>query len=329
MVHDEKSLQDSSVKKRGFTLLCISWNIILSIVIVILNKWVYLYVNFPNVTMTMYHFVMTFVGLLVCRAFNVFQVKHLPLRDMMPLAATFCGFVVFTNLSLGHNTVGTYQVIKNLTTPTIMFIQYYWYNKTFSLSIKLTVVPLTVGVYLSTFYDIRFNFLGTMYALAGVAVTSLYQVWVGEKQKEFQVNSMQLLYYQAPLSAAMLMVLVPLVEPPWAPGGCFHQSWTKFHLLLVLLTGVVAFLVNLSIYWVIGNTSAVTYNVAGHLKLILVLLGGFIVFQDPVHTEQAIGIMCTLIGVGLYTYFKVQQQHSTNQRMLLLPGMVGAKHMTA
>lgn len=27
----------------------------------------------------------------------------------------------------------------------------------------------------------------------------------------------------------------------------------------VLLSGVVAFLVNLSIYWIIGNTSAVTY----------------------------------------------------------------------
>ena len=28
----------------------------------------------------------------------------------MPLALSFCGFVVFTNLSLKYNTVGTYQV---------------------------------------------------------------------------------------------------------------------------------------------------------------------------------------------------------------------------
>lgn len=297
----------SAIAGNRFTALCLSWNVVLSILIVILNKWVYVYVNFPNVTMTMYHFVMTFVGLLVCRALNVFQVKKLPLRQMLPLATTFCGFVVLTNLSLGHNTVGTYQIIKTLTMPTIMIIQHYWYNKNFSMGVKLTLVPLTLGVYLSIYYDIRFNILGTCYALAGVVVTSLYQVWVGEKQKEFQVNSMQLLFYQAPLSALMLMVLVPLIEPPWAPGGFLYQSWSQLHLILVLMTGVVAFLVNLSIYWIIGNTSAVTYNVVGHLKLMLVLVGGFLVFQDPIHTEQAIGIVLTLAGVLLYTYIKVQQ----------------------
>uniref|UniRef100_A0A023GD29 Putative glucose-6-phosphate/phosphate and phosphoenolpyruvate/phosphate antiporter n=1 Tax=Amblyomma triste TaxID=251400 RepID=A0A023GD29_AMBTT len=302
--------KDAQGSSNGFTALCLSWNVILSIVIVILNKWVYVYVNFPNVTMTLYHFIMTFLGLLVCRAFNVFQVKHLPLRQMLPLAVSFCGFVVLTNLSLGHNTVGTYQIIKMLTMPTIMIIQHYWYNKSFSLGIKLTLVPLTLGVYLSTYYDIRFNLLGTGYALAGVFITALYQVWVGEKQKEFQVNSMQLLFYQAPLSALLLMVLVPFIEPPWAPGGFLHQSWSRLHLMLVLLTGVVAFLVNLSIYWIIGNTSAVTYNVVGHLKFMLVLAGGFIVFQDPIHFEQAVGIVITVAGVLLYTYIKVQQNAS-------------------
>ncbi|KAK8774951.1 solute carrier family 35 member E3-like [Amblyomma americanum] len=304
----------------GFTALCLSWNVILSIVIVILNKWVYVYVNFPNVTMTMYHFMMTFAGLLVCRAFNVFQVKHLPLRQMLPLAMSFCGFVVLTNLSLGHNTVGTYQIIKMLTMPTIMVIQNYWYNKSFSLGIKLTLIPLTLGVYLSTCYDIRFNLLGTCYALAGVFITSLYQVWVGEKQKEFQVNSMQLLFYQAPLSALMLMVLVPFIEPPWAPGGFLYQSWSRLHLALVLLTGVVAFLVNLSIYWIIGNTSAVTYNVVGHMKFVLVLAGGFIVFQDPIHFEQAIGIVVTVTGMLLYTYIKLKEVHEASS-----PAFVQAK----
>ncbi|XP_070395192.1 solute carrier family 35 member E3-like isoform X2 [Dermacentor albipictus] len=276
----------SAIAGNRFTALCLSWNVVLSILIVILNKWVYVYVNFPNVTMTMYHFVMTFVGLLVCRALNVFQVKKLPLRQMLPLATTFCGFVVFTNLSLGHNTVGTYQIIKTLTMPTIMVIQHYWYKKNFSMGIKLTL-------------------------------------WVGEKQKEFQVNSMQLLFYQAPLSALMLMALVPLIEPPWAPGGFLYQSWSQLHLMLVLMTGVVAFLVNLSIYWIIGNTSAVTYNVVGHLKLMLVLVGGFVVFQDPIHTEQAIGIVLTLAGVLLYTYIKLKETPDTT-----LPSSTQAKPVT-
>ncbi|CAN7989473.1 unnamed protein product, partial [Ixodes hexagonus] len=171
--------------------------------------------------------------------------------------------------------------------------------------VPLSQIPLTLGVYLTTCFDIRFNVLGTTYALIGVLVTSLYQVWVGEKQKEFQVNSMQLLFYQAPLSALLLLFVVPVVEPPWLNDGFLSHRWTLPQMVLVFLTGVVAFLVNLSIYWIIGNTSAVTYNVVGHTKVLLILLGGFVVFQDPLHPVQGLGLMLTLSGVFMYTHFKV------------------------
>lgn len=69
---------------------------------------------------------------------------------------------------------------------------------------------------------------------------------------------MQLLYYQAPMSSAMLLVTVPFFKPVFAEGGIFG-SWSVSALLMVLLSGVIAFMVNLSIYWIIGNTSPVTY----------------------------------------------------------------------
>ncbi|XP_064475935.1 solute carrier family 35 member E3-like [Ornithodoros turicata] len=291
---------------------CFAANLVLAIVIVILNKWVYVYINFPNVTMTFYHFLMTFVGLLVCRSANIFQVKHLPLTKMLPLAVTFCGFVVFTNLSLEYNTVGTYQIIKTLTMPTIMIIQTCFYDKNFSTRVKLTLIPLALGVYLNTYFDIKFNILGTTFALIGVLTTSLYQVWVSEKQKEFQVNSMQLLFYQAPLSALLLACIVPFVEPPWAQDGFLNHHWSLPELGVVGLTGVVAFLINLSIYWILGNTSAITYNVLGHTKFLLTLVGGFVVFHDRVQFIQLVGIAFTFLGVYLYTRFKLEEQRKAD-----------------
>ena len=59
---------------------------------------------------------------------------------VVPLSLAFCGFVVFTNLSLQNNTVGTYQLAKALTTPTIVAIHTVFYNKSYSTQIKLTVV---------------------------------------------------------------------------------------------------------------------------------------------------------------------------------------------
>jgi len=59
---------------------------------------------------------------------------------MVPVSLTFCGFVVLTNLSLQSNTVGTYQIIKTMTTPMIIVIQTAFYARIFSLPVKLTLV---------------------------------------------------------------------------------------------------------------------------------------------------------------------------------------------
>ena len=45
--------------------------------------------------------------------------------------------------------------------------------------------------------------------------------WVGEKQKELEVNAMQLLYYQAPLSAVCVAFVIPFFEPVIGKGGLF------------------------------------------------------------------------------------------------------------
>lgn len=72
--------------------------------------------------------------------------------------------------------------------------------------------------------------------------------------------------------------------------------------------GVVAFFVNLTSYWIIGNTSPLAYNVLGQLKLSLTLLGGFVLFDDPLRPIQLIGVITTLIGCMLYTHIKVRKR---------------------
>jgi len=121
---------------------CLAINVALSISIILLNKAVYTHVRFPNMTLTCVHFTFTTVGMVCCRLFGLFTFKSLPLRHMVPVSLTFCGFVVLTNLSLQSNTVGTYQIIKSMTTPVIIFIQTVFYARIFSLPVKLTLVVL-------------------------------------------------------------------------------------------------------------------------------------------------------------------------------------------
>ena len=120
--------------------LCLCLNLFCSIIIVLVNKWIYTYYGFPNMTMTCIHFIFTTVGLILCEQLNTFQPKRLPIDKMLPLSLTFCGFVVLTNLSLQTNSVGTYQIAKTMTTPCIIFIQSQFYGRRFSKKVKLTLV---------------------------------------------------------------------------------------------------------------------------------------------------------------------------------------------
>lgn len=126
--------------KQAVISVCLFSNLMLSILIVLINKWIYTHYNFPNISMTCIHFIFTTLGLVLCEKFGIFQPKYLPLANMIPLSLTFCGFVLFTNLSLQTNTVGTYQLAKAMTTPCIIFIQSRFYQRQFSRKVQLTMV---------------------------------------------------------------------------------------------------------------------------------------------------------------------------------------------
>jgi len=287
-----------------------SINVFSSISIVLVNKWVYVTYNFNYATfLTLIHFILTFLGLVICEGMNVFESKKINVRDVIPLCLSFCGFVVFTNLSLQYNSVGFYQIMKVMTTPTLVFIQSNFYGETFDNKIKLSLIPICIGVSIVSATDVQLNMIGFFYSVLGVLVTSYYQIWVGTKQKELKVNAMQLLYYQAPISAAMLVLVIPVFDNIFSGDNpLIDYEMNVYAFMFIALSGILAFLVNLSIFLVIGKTSPVTYNVVGHFKLCIIIVSGFILFSYPVDSRNIFGIIVTLAGVFAYTHFKLEQQ---------------------
>ena len=122
----------------------IALNLVSAIGVVLLNKTIYVHTRFPNMTLTLVHFIITSFGIHLCSWLNVFSSKTLLIRNVLPLSISFCGFVVFTNLSLQFNTVGTYQVAKVMTTPVILFVQTYFYQTPTHLLVQLSTVSLCV-----------------------------------------------------------------------------------------------------------------------------------------------------------------------------------------
>jgi len=50
-----------------------------------------------------------------------------------------------------------------------------------------------------------------------------------------------------------------------------------------------------------------SYNVVGHFKFSCVLVGGYLLFDQPVVFWNLVGVFVTITGIILYTHFKLQQ----------------------
>jgi solute carrier family 35 protein E3 len=132
------------------------------------------------------------------------------------------------------------------------------------------------------------------------------QVWTGVKQKQLGVNGDQLLHQVAPVAVLLLVVLVPLVEPIGSftkpeKGTLLGYTYSREAVGWILLSSCLGLVVTLSTYLFIGVTSPLTYNVVGHLKTVLIVTGGVVVFGDSITAKKMLGIACAMAGIVWFT----------------------------
>ncbi|KAI9594902.1 triose-phosphate transporter family-domain-containing protein [Syncephalis fuscata] len=187
--------------------------------------------------------------------------------------------------------------------------QLIFYQKTLTRPITISLAVICIGVCIASVTDVQMNLVGTFFAIAGVVVTSFYQVWIGSEQKALGLSPPQLLYRQAPMSVVMLLPCVFILDDVHA---LLNYEMTLGALFTILLSGVLAFLVNWSIFAIIGRTSAITYNVVGHAKLCLILVGGFLLFKYELDWRNLSGISVALFGIYLYSKAKMAESASAS-----------------
>jgi solute carrier family 35 protein E3 len=256
------------------------------------------------------HFVVTFICVIICQRLKMFEPKSLRHLDVLPITIAFCGFVVFNNLSLQYNSVGFYQLMKVLTTPVIVVLQYFIYGVKEDKKLVMALIPVIIGVILATVNDFSFNVLGASYAVAGILSTSFYQMFVKSKQDQLGANSWQLLKVQAPQAAIVVFILTPLFDTVHSTStkiGLFdylrHDASTMAYFLLIT-SAILAFCVNLSIFLVVGRTDPVVYNVLGHFKLLVILTGGLIFQGEDSNPIRLFGMALAFAGITHYTNLK-------------------------
>jgi solute carrier family 35 protein E3 len=234
----------------------------------------------------------------------LYEVKELKQMDVLPITIAFCAFVVCSNLSLQHNSVGFYQLMKVLTTPVVGVLQKVFYDIDVHPQLQMCLAVICCGVAIATVSDFSLNLVGTIWALCGLLATAFYQLQVKNRQTSLKCNALQvrclfvcamlansipiiyssafltqsnpisllfhfllfdfraslfsfiqLLHYQAPQAAAVVLCLVPVLE---SVPGILSFEYSSGLMMSLILACALAFFVNLSIFLVIGHTDPVT-----------------------------------------------------------------------
>ncbi|KAI9684413.1 MAG: hypothetical protein M1829_002223 [Trizodia sp. TS-e1964] len=236
---------------------CIALNTISTVGLVFLNKTIFdnPQLRSMQISFAMWHFLCTAIVLWIAshKPFRLFEPVRLPFLKMIPLCTFFAGFLILNNLSLAYNSVGFYQLAKIMTTPCVVFLNYLLFGKTINSLTALALASVCFGVGLTDTDIARSNPLGAIFAVLAFFVTATYQIWIGKKIVDFQVSSSQLLLNQASISVLLLAFVAPLFDT-----FTDLRQVPSNTLIALFLSGIVASLLNLSQFLIIGRTSALT-----------------------------------------------------------------------
>ncbi|KAL9244155.1 hypothetical protein vseg_017960 [Gypsophila vaccaria] len=291
--------------------------ILLSSGVILYNKWVLSpkYFNFPfPITLTMVH--MGFSGVVAFFLVRVFKVVtpvkmtfEIYATCVIPISAFFASSLWFGNTAYLHISVAFIQMLKALMPVATFVMAVVCGTDKLRCDVFLNMVLVSVGVVVSSYGEIHFNIIGTLYQVTGIFAEALRLVLtqVLLQKKGLTLNPITSLYYIAPCSFVFLFIPWYMLEQPH-----MDPSRIQFNFWIFFSNAVCALALNFSIFLVIGRTGAVTIRVAGVLKdWILIALSTVIFPESAITGLNIIGYAIALCGVVMYNYLKVKDVRAT------------------
>ncbi|KAK1290316.1 putative sugar phosphate/phosphate translocator [Acorus calamus] len=308
-------------KELLLTYLYILIYILLSSGVILYNKWVLSpkYFNFPfPITLTMIH--MGFSGVVAFFLIRVFKVVA-PVRMtwqiyatcVIPISAFFASSLWFGNTAYLHISVAFIQMLKALMPVATYLMAVTCGTDILRCDVFVNMVLVSVGVVISSYGEIHFNIVGTLYQVTGIFAEALRLVLtqVLLQRRGLTLNPVTSLYYIAPCSFLFLLVPWLLLEQPM-----MQISQIQFNFWIFFSNALCALALNFAIFLVIGRTGAVTIRVAGVLKDWILIALSTVVFPESAITGlNIIGYAIALCGVVMYNYLKVKDVRASNQQL--------------
>lgn len=302
------------------------FNVVTSVGIILVNKALMATYGFSfATTLTGMHFATTTLMTGVLRWLGYIQPSHLPFRELLKFVI-FANFsIVGMNVSLMWNSVGFYQIAKLSMIPVSCLLEVVLDKIRYSRDTKLSIAVVLLGVGVCTVTDVSVNAKGFIAALIAVWSTSIQQYYVHHLQRKYSLTSFNLLGHTAPAQAATLLVIGPFLDNWLTDKRIYAYDYNIASVIFLILSCTIAVGTNLSQFICIGRFTAVSFQVLGHMKTILVLIMGFLFFgKEGLNLHVVLGMIIAVFGMIWYS--NASTKPSGKERRSSLPTTRPQKH---
>ncbi|OWM82279.1 UDP-rhamnose/UDP-galactose transporter 6 [Punica granatum] len=303
------------------------FNVVTSVGIILVNKALMATYGFTfATTLTGLHFATTTLLTIVFRWMGYIQSSHLPLDELFKFVL-FANFsIVGMNVSLMWNSVGFYQIAKLSMIPVSCFLEVVLDKVRYSRDTKLSIGLVLLGVGVCTVTDVSVNFKGFLAAFIAVWSTALQQYYVHYLQRKYSMGSFNLLGHTAPVQATSLLIVGPFLDYWLTDQRVDAYHYTLISVAFILLSCTIAVGTNLSQFICIGRFTAVSFQVIGHMKTILVLILGFLFFgKEGLNLQVVLGMLVAV--AGMVWYGNASSKPGGKERLSYSPtSKLGEKH---
>ena len=305
-------LSSERIKQISF----LAFNFFSTVAVTFINKLCFTKVQFGfPAALCNIHFILTWVGVEVMRRLNLFETfdpskcnKSPSLKDRNFLAIVLLlGTVTpMNNTSLKLNSVAFYQLFKLLVTPMVVALNYILDRKTLSRPRAAFLIAVCCSVLLSTSTDSQFSLMGTICASIWVPLAAGFKVQWGRVQRQYNCSTLALMHIVYPYAVVVQSVSGLFVDPP----GLLSFQWTPEAIFWISLSGMAAFLVNVSGNLVIGDIGPLAHVLLGQLKTSVICLGAYYLFGSSVTSFQLIGALGAVLAIIGYTYVTTNEKEN-------------------
>jgi len=238
------------------------------------------------------------------------------IRRIFPPAIASSLDIGLSNWSFMFITVSLYTMSKSSSVIFILFFSLIFKLEKMHISLIGVVGLISGGLFMFTYESTQFNAFGFFIALTASAVSGIRWTTVQllmQKEELGLQNPIDTIYHLQPVMALGLLPLAFIIEGP--KFAVSRQLWLahSWHvasvaLFKMLFGAFLAFMLSVSEYLLVSNTSGLALAIAGIFKEICTLTIATEFGGDTLNKLNFIGLVICMSGIGLHVYIKALKE---------------------